>query len=423
MVRKILDTYVEPTAFIVLFFVLINRVILGGGWLSIAHSTFEKVIIECVLWLLDGALFLWIAYQKRNSNEYFISWKRNWLFLIFLVFAVGSIVWSEYFNVSIYKIYVLFFCSAIAAYIGISYPIKELIRKLTWLYIILISLSYCIVIIFPKIGIHYQDVNAGAWRGIFFQKNTLGIMMALGSMVLLFYFSIVKSSINQIFIACCYLLSLALVFLSSSAAGIAIFFIINIFSFFLFALVKWQKKISRYQYIFLGLIIIVLSSLALLKIDFFLGLLNRNTSFTGRVPLWSVLLNLGLSNHPIIGGGFGFPWAGDQLRLMIQNLIGWGYPPITAHNGFVDIFLHLGLVGIIFLIVILLLSLYRSIRNFIKEQSIFNSFPILIIIFIFFANISESLFLELESFLWFLMVYVLFSTTLSWQKNQVLVKK
>jgi len=146
-------------------------------------------------------------------------------------------------------------------------------------------------------------------------------------------------------------------------------------------------------------------------------LLNKNATLTGRVPMWSLLLNNKFSIHSLIGGGFGAPWASEQFRLAIQNAVGWA--PITAHNGYIDIYLHFGLIGLILLISVLFLCLYRAIRYAITEKTLLSFFPFIVLLFIFTVNVSESFFLEMESFGWFLLVFSMFTTTQFQNRNLI----
>jgi O-antigen ligase len=146
-------------------------------------------------------------------------------------------------------------------------------------------------------------------------------------------------------------------------------------------------------------------------LDFVFGLLNRDTTLTGRLQSWSYLINSGISTHPLFGSGFGATWVSIQFRAVTQAAIGWDFAPLSADNGLVDIFLNLGLVGVILLISTVLLCLFRVVRHALKEQTIISFFPVLVMIFVITANISVSFILELESFAWFLMVFALFSTT------------
>jgi O-antigen ligase len=412
MLKKVINICVEPVALAVLFYLTIIRIIFGGGWLSISGSTFEKVLPEFVLWSLVGVMFLWIAKQKKNINEYLQMWRRNWVLLGFIIFAICSMFWSEYFIASLYKIFVLIACSAIAAYIGKTYPSNILLRKLSWFFIIVTCISYGLALLIPAMGTHIGYPYFGAWRGLFFHKNYLGALMAFGTIV--FLLNILSAGNRLIFRLssfCLYLLTTGLVFLSRSATGIILFAILNSGLLLVSAWVKWKNRLRRGHYIILGILFSGLIILTLSHLDFVFGLLNRDTTLTGRLQSWSYLINSGISTHPLFGSGFGATWVSIQFRAVTQAAIGWDFAPLSADNGLMDIFLNLGLVGVILLISTVLLCLFRVVKYALKEQTLISFFPLLAMIFVITANISVSFILELEAFAWFLMVFALFSTT------------
>ena len=410
MIKKMLVFFVEPVAFMGLFLLTINRIIWGGGWQFLYGATFEKVFPECISWILVGILFLWIANQKKNLYLFLYAWKRNWILLGFIFFAICSIFWSDNFLVSLYKVLVLIGCSTIAAYIGITFPGNTFIKKLSYFFVFVIGLSYGLALLFPTIGTFIGYPYFGAWRGWFTIKNYMGPVMSVVTIVYLFITLDGDEKISiRLLSLCFYLLSVGLVFLSQSATGIIIMIILNAGSLFFYSWVKWKKWLHAGHYIVLGILFAGLFIFALTNLSFLFGLLNKNTTFTGRVPLWSFLINTGLANHPVLGSGFGATWANYQFMLATDTAVGW--KAFTAHDGFVEIFFSLGLVGAILLISILLLCIYRVTIHAIKEQSFISFFPILLIIFVITTNITESFFLELESFAWFLMIFALFSTT------------
>jgi hypothetical protein len=73
--------------------------------------------------------------------------------------------------------------------------------------------------------------------------------------------------------------------------------------------------------------------------------------------------------------------------------------------------MDLGLAGIILSISVILLSLYRVIRNAFKEETLISFFPVLLVVFVSVVNLDLSFFLDLETFAWFLMIFALISTT------------
>ena len=412
MLKKSLAVIVEPVAFTGFFILTIYRIVWGGGWLILSGTTFQKVLPECVAWILVGILFLWMANQKKNFKLYINAWGKNWIVLSLILFAIISISWSENSLISLYKVFVLVVCSILTAYIGVTFSNKTLLRKLSYFLILAIGLSYILALFFPAIGLDPEFPHIGDWRGWFTLKNFMGPFMAVGTVVFIYKLIIIdKKLLFRGFSICLFLLSGGLVFLSQSATGIIIMIILNASMILVYAWVKVKQRLHLVHYIVAGALLVVLLILVLFNLNFLFGLLGKDATFTGRLSLWSFLLNSGLSTHLLSGNGFGATWASDQFRLAAQVASGWAITPFTAHNGLLETFLGVGLIGVILLLGIVFLSLYRGIKHVLEEQSFLSFFPLILILFVITANITESYLLELESFTWFLMIYALFSTT------------
>jgi exopolysaccharide production protein ExoQ len=102
---------------------------------------------------------------------------------------------------------------------------------------------------------------------------------------------------------------------------------------------------------------IVLVSFAVLFLGVgggFLEIIGRDSSLTGRTDIWPLVL--GLVQDPILGTGFESFWLGERLLRIWAS-----YPGINqAHNGLIETYLNLGLVGV-FLLAVVVLHGYRSI--------------------------------------------------------------
>lgn len=72
-------------------------------------------------------------------------------------------------------------------------------------------------------------------------------------------------------------------------------------------------------------------------------------TLTGRTILWDFLLD-SVSGHPFWGAGFGAYWSETNI-LWVQLFHGWAAP--GAHNGFLDVFLNTGIVGLAFVLAII----------------------------------------------------------------------
>lgn len=411
MLKKGFLVAAETIAYLILLFLTIRRII-GDGLLSLETQPFEKTIHEMVLWLLLILIFTFFAYKKSVIRRIIYSWKKNWILLVFVVFALISISWSTNVVASIYKGIVLLGCTSIAAYTGLAHGDTFIYKELKWFLFCLAIITFVFALVDPLSGTHIGYPYYGAWRGIFWSKNYMGPMMAFGNLVAVFNIANSKKKLMPILLDILfYLLTALLVFLSKCATAIILLAVINIGFLVSVAWVKFRGRLKKIHYIALALICIVVLILGSLNLNFLFGLLNRSASLTGRLPFWLFLLETGLKNAPIIGNGLGATWESNNFRFASMSKINWELPPLVSDNGYIDIFLHLGLIGVSLLIITVLFCLYRAIRSAFHDQSIAGFFPVLLLLIIIIVNSSLSFFLELESFAWFMMVFALFSTT------------
>ena len=93
-------------------------------------------------------------------------------------------------------------------------------------------------------------------------------------------------------------------------------------------------------------------------------LFGKDSSFSGRSDLWTYLLTFGIRKiNPLIGAGYGAYWVPESDRISsLYDVFIW--LPNQSHNGYIDVFLATGYIGLILLIMIL--GYYFI--NFIKVQ-------------------------------------------------------
>jgi hypothetical protein len=163
------------------------------------------------------------------------------------------------------------------------------------------------------------------------------------------------------------------------------------------------------HYIILGIIALIAIAAILLNLDFFFGLVNRNTSLTGRVPLWQYLYNQVILVHPYLGYGYGAIWSFPEFREITRKAVGWGYPIFIGDNGLIDIFLHLGITGVVSILIVILMSIKHAVMMIVKRSGFIFTFPMIALIYMILANISLSMLLESEYLVWFLILIPLFT--------------
>lgn len=71
---------------------------------------------------------------------------------------------------------------------------------------------------------------------------------------------------------------------------------------------------------------------------------GRDTTFTGRTEIWAAVLEM--QEQPILGYGMDSFWLGDRLKNLQAR---WFFKPTQPHNGYIETYLNLGLVGCVLL--------------------------------------------------------------------------
>lgn len=390
----------------------LRGVLCPSDWLTITGPCqWFNVSVEMLLLAVVVILFILELVWNHNWKEFTNSCKTHWPVFIFIIFSGLSFFWSIQSNITLYKFLVLLSSSIIAIYIGRFWGLEKLVRSLTWFFALISLASLCFVMLLPQISIMPDPFYKGAWNGIFWHRNYLGCFMALGIGLFLvnllasrkprrgfFYFNLVMI-----------ILSTFLLIKSKSATGIISSMVLVTLVLVLYTWIKLEKRLKKLHYFLLLAVIIAAATILFTNLDFFLGLLGRNSSLTGRVPMWEYVFQHVVKQRIWLGYGYGAIWHLAGFREELAQILHWGAPVLIGDNGFFDILIHLGIVGVFMLLVLIILGFIRAIKFFLKERTINAAFPILIMVFGIVANISLSLILETESLVWIIALSILVS--------------
>ena len=366
---------------------------------------------EISLWIITILLIGYQLIKSKNFGKYISVWKNKWYLVLFLLLALISVFWSSAFPVTLTKGIVLIFCTLTYGYIGWYYKLDKVIQILVYFFVVLIIINFFYVLFRPNLGIMSISPWVGSWTGFFCHKNYLGSILAFGSAVILFDFLVHPDyrPLTKVLLTISFLLSMVLIIYSKSAAGVLILFLLMGTSVVFFIWSKIRKHLRFPHYIILGIIAFIAIAAIMLNLDFFFGLVNRNTSLTGRVPLWQYLYNQVILVHPYLGYGYGAIWSFPEFREITRKAVGWGYPIFIGDNGLIDIFLHLGITGVVSILLVITMSLKHAIKIIIKRSGFIYTFPIIALIYMILANVSLSMLLESEYLVWFLILIPLFT--------------
>jgi exopolysaccharide production protein ExoQ len=151
--------------------------------------------------------------------------------------------------------------------------------------------------------------------------------------------------------------------------------------------------------------ILVTENLEYIVVD----LLGKDMTLTGRVPLWNRVLGKVTQERPILGYGFhGFwqDWRPPELNPSHPVAgDGYGWFAHHAHNGFIDLFIDIGLIGLIAFLLSFLLNIGLAIKYMAQTREVESIVHVLILLLILIVNNTQSELLGIQH-LWFYYVVV-----------------
>jgi O-antigen ligase len=372
--------------------------------------------------LFDGEGWWWVPgsgvvvilmvvnlFVRKELKTFAHVWSRNYWLILFLFYSLASLLWTVYFSATIYELTLLFFSSFAAAYFAIRYRLSGSINLMTGIAMFCVVASFYIVF-FTRGGVMQNVPFVGSWNGLFWHRNHTGSLMAFFSTIFLLRLIMDNGLflLGKVVCSIFYVLSVVHVFGSRSAAGILVYMLLNMVVLLFYFWLRFREKLTMKHYYAFALAVMIGFIVFLSNTDFFFGLLGRNSSLTGRIPLWKDLFSNFYLAKPIFGYGYGALWMQESFRVLMQSRHNWPYPVYFADNGFFDILLNLGLVGFVLFLAMYLKAVFRNVRLIVNNQAWRPIILILILLYVFVGNLAYSFLLEVDHFVWMWLVVVVF---------------
>lgn len=198
--------------------------------------------------------------------------------------------------------------------------------------------------------------------------------------------------------------------LSRSKTSLVIFIVLVILLPFFNAL-RWNSGLKVH---FFMIVVILSGGIATWFINIQEGVLTslgRDSTLTGRLPLWSTLVDAS-QDRPWLGFGYNAFWLGWQGdgSSSVWSMHPWH--PNHAHNAFLDLYLNLGLIGLT-VFMLGFLSVCIKAANWVRLTKTAEGFwPLMYMIFLLLINQTESVLLSQNNILWLLYVTIGLSMTI-----------
>jgi exopolysaccharide production protein ExoQ len=331
---------------------------------------------------------------------------RNKFLWIFILLCLGSFLWSDFTDLTMRRSLSLLETTIFGLYFAVSFRLKKQLKLLAYVFIICMAINFLFTIAVPSSAIE-SGIHAGAWRGIFIQKNFLARSMVLATLIFLIVTP--KSNKEKYFFWGASILAVSLVILSTSKTGILVLL-------FLAPLTTIYLRIFRLSSVVLiPLLLSIFLSVGglitwgLSNAESILVTLGKNPSLSGRTVLWSALIDK-IQERPLLGYGYVGFWQDKAAgSTYVGKVFGTTYIPPHSHNGFLELVLAFGLLGALLFSLSLISVVRRALIavNFTKNKE--GLFPLIYLSYFILYNLTESSLVEHNSIFW--IIYVVLASS------------
>ncbi|BAS56732.1 MULTISPECIES: O-antigen ligase family protein [Leptolyngbya] len=370
---------------------------LGGSEDGTTSGPVPVIVMTAIryfIWLVSTLLVM------LNAKRAIITVKRDWILWLFIGIVLFSFAWSDFPQWTLLANREVLQMTTFGLYIATRFSLTQQVKLYAMTFAIGGLASAALALGVPSIGKHLVD-HPGAWKGIYDYKNTFGSMMVI-AMVSFFALPIEHPRdrwLKWIGIAG----ATALILLSTSRTalllGVAMLAMMTFYRNF-----RWQGRKS----IVLGSLgVLVLGSTVVGVLSNWTELLKafgRDPTLTGRTYIWSVALDR-LWDRPWFGFGRSAFWSPESpYPKAIGYYLSQSFNAPHAHNGFIEVALDVGLVGLALFLICYVIGFVMALMKAYGSKHPEHLWALGFLTFLALNNVTESYMLRLANIYWVLFV-------------------
>lgn len=307
--------------------------------------------------------------------------------VVVVSFFVTTTVWSAAPVLSVADSMVIVSIATISVLAGSFSSLQDLVGGVLLGCFAILVLSVAVGVALPSYGLVPDGYQAGSLRGVMLDRNSLSFVLLLGLIATLasdprrnifrwqrsLLFGAFMGGIWWTSSSTCLILS---VVVTALAAGLSA--------------IRRVPPPRRAPAATVGAIIAA-SAATIINSNFseVLSLVNRDPSLTGRTRVWPAVENL-IAQSPWLGQGWGAVWGNERIREQLARTIGFDVP--HSHNGYLDVQVQVGTIGLWMVLLLLAIIAVRGVANYLSASSPLASWSLILVVVLILYNKVETSF-------------------------------
>jgi len=292
---------------------------------------------------------VYVLNQRRVSLAEFV--RNNQWVTIYLIYCFLAILWSDYPLVAA-KRWIKLFGQPVMVLIVLTEPdpMEALTRLWKRCAYVWIPISMVFIKYFPDLGRGFSFWTGQAENhGIALGKNALGFDCLILGVFLFWYFLTVRQQEKSVarrneLILCLGLFAANWWLMSMAQSSTSLVCMLVAIGMVLFLGIRFVNVRQIGLYLAAGVVICVLAEALFGIHDLVIDALGKDRTLTGRTEIWQALLKADI--NPVLGSGFESFWLGDEAKALNAKFSGVNLNVNEAHNGYLETYLNLGLLGL-----------------------------------------------------------------------------
>ncbi len=363
-----------------------------------------SVEFRLIHFLFYGAFAVALLKLRRRALD---DLKHVPLLIVSLALPIISTAWSiaplETFQRSI----AVMGSSLFGIYLACRLPPLDAFRLIGMAATLSAAVGAILIAFFPSIGLMSEGEYVNVWAGAHLHKNGLGQMTALGAMICLIVL-LADGLRRNALLAAGFLLNLALL-LGSRSLTSQLVFVCGVVLLFTIGRFLRLLVVNAALTVPLGALLLIVMAFGLgqLHLVDVLNAAGKDATMSSRVPLWQLLFNF-MESHWWLGHGYEVFWSDDSYAVrVIEGKL--HFRPYYAHNGYLEIWLAFGALGLAVVAALIISLAARTLRGLYLD----GSNPLLLLSFVYLLmfllqNTAEANILQRNVMSWtlFVMLYI-----------------